>query len=122
MNSPEIRFTETNSADDSQGRTWGLDGNLFWFMAGGAFAFVIILLVCFSAMRMGFLTSLLIAALPLALCAIYVFVFRQGKPAGYDVDCLDFWLSGPGFGPNPQKQPERPLCLSKRPTDISSMI
>jgi hypothetical protein len=119
MNTPDIRFTETNSADDSQGQTWGLDGNLFWFMAGGAFAFVVILLLCFSAMRMSFFTSLLIAAVPLALCSIYVFVFRQGKPAGYDMDCLDFWLSGPGFGPNPQKQPEHPLCLSKRPTGIS---
>jgi hypothetical protein len=122
MNTPDIRFTETNSADDSQGQTWGLDGNLFWFMAGGAFAFVIILLVCFSAMRMGFFTSVLIAAVPLALCAIYVFVFRQGKPASYDVDCLDFWLSGSGFGPNPEKQPEHPLCLSRRPTGTSSMI
>jgi hypothetical protein len=122
MNTPDMRFTETNSADDSAGRTWGLDGNLFWFIAGGAFASVIILLVCFSAMRMSFFTSFVIAALPLALCAVYVFVFRQGKPAGYDVDCLDLWLSGAGFGPNPQKQPERPLCLSKRPTDISSMI
>jgi hypothetical protein len=122
MNTPDIRFTETNSADDSQGQTWGLDGNLFWFMAGGAFAFVIILLVCFSAMRMGFFASVLIAVVPLALCAIYVFVFRQGKPASYDVDCLEFWLSGPGFGPDSDKQPEHPLCLSKRPTGTSSMI
>ncbi len=122
MNTLELRFTETNSADDSKGRTWGLDGNLFWFMAGGAFAFVIILLLCFSAMRMSLFTSLLIAAGPLALSAIYVLVFRQGKPAGYDVDCLDFWLSGSGFGPNPQKQPEHPLCLSKRPTGISLRI
>ena len=29
MKSQELRFTETNSADDSQGKTWGLDGNLF---------------------------------------------------------------------------------------------
>jgi hypothetical protein len=122
MNPLELRFTETNSADDSQGRTWGLEGNLFWFMAGGAFASVIILLICFGVMRMSFFASLLIAAAPLALSAIYVFVFRQGKPAGYDVDCLDFWLSGSGFGPNPQKQPEHPLCLSKRPTGISSRI
>jgi len=122
MNSQDIRFTETNSADDSQGQTWGLDGNLFWFMAGGSFAFVIILLVCFSALRMGFFASLLVAAVPLALCAIYVFVFRQGKPANYDMDCLDYWLSGSGFGPNPEKQPAHPLCSSKTPTDTSSMI
>jgi hypothetical protein len=122
MNSQDIRFTETNSADDSQGQTWGLDGNLFWFMAGGSFAFVIILLVCFSALRMGFIASLLIAAVPLALCAMYVFVFRQGKPANYDMDCLDYWLSGSGFGLNPEKQPAHPLCSSKHPTDTSSMI
>jgi len=58
---------------------------------------------------MSFFTSLLIAAMPLALCAIYVFVFRQGKPAGYDLDCLDFWLSGPGFGPNPVQSTQHPL-------------
>jgi hypothetical protein len=39
----ELRFTETNSADDSAGKTWGLEGNLFWFVVGGAFATVITL-------------------------------------------------------------------------------
>ena len=33
----ELRFTETNSADDSTGKTWGLEGNLFWYLIGGAF-------------------------------------------------------------------------------------
>ena len=32
----ELRFTETNSADDSAGKTWGLEGNLFWYLVGGA--------------------------------------------------------------------------------------
>jgi hypothetical protein len=109
MNSEQIRFTETNSADDSKGRTWGLDGNLFWFVAGGAFAFVVILLVCFSAMKFGFFVSLSLAAVPLTLCVIYVFVFRQGKPPGYDVDCLDLWLTGSGFAPNPLIQPKHPV-------------
>jgi hypothetical protein len=108
MNTEQIRFTETNSADDSKGRTWGLDGDLFWFIAGGAFAFVVILLVCFSAMRMGFWLSLFLAALPLTLCVIYVFAFRHGKPPGYDVDCFELWLAGPGFSPN-ENQPKHPL-------------
>lgn len=115
-----LRFTETNSADDSTGRTWGLEGDLFWFMAGGAFAFVMVLLVCFSALKLGFLISLVLAAVPLALCVIYIFVFRQGKPAGYDVDCLDYWLNGPGFSLDFQRQPIHPLCLNNRPTDTSS--
>ena len=116
----ELRFTETNSADDSQGRTWGLDGDLFWFMAGGAFAFVMVLLVCFSALKMSFTASVLLAAVPLTLCVIYIFLFRQGKPAGYDVDCLDYWLNGSGFSPDLQRQPIHPICLTNHPTDISS--
>ena len=116
MNPEQIRFTETNSADDSKGRTWGLDGNLFWFITGGSFAFVAILLVCFSAMKMDFLFSLFLAALPLTLCVIYVFIFRQGKPPGYDVDCLDLWLSGSGFAPNVGEQPKHPLRYVREST------
>ncbi len=117
----ELRFTETNSSDDSKGKTWGLDGDLFWFIAGGAFAAVAILLVCFSALRMSFFLALSLAVVPLILSAIYVFVFRQGKPRGYDLDCLDYWLNGPGFRPVMQRPPEHPLCLTKRPMDTSSM-
>ena len=115
-----IRFTETNSSDDSKGRTWGLEGELFWFIVGGGFAFVMILLLCFSALKMSIFTSLILAAVPLTLCLIYVFVFRQGKPAGYDIDCLDYWLKGSGFTPDFQKQPAHPLCLKNRQTDTSS--
>src|SRR5436853_7714385 len=97
MSAEQIRFTETNSADDSKGRTWGLDGNLFWFIAGGAFSFVVILLVCFSAMKLTFLLSVSLAALPLTLCLIYVFTFRQGKPPGYDLASLDIRLNGSAF-------------------------
>jgi Flp pilus assembly protein TadB len=65
----ELRFTETNSADDSAGKTWGLEGNLFWFVAGGAFAAVLTLLLLFSVWRW----TLLNAAVPIrprvALCA-----------------------------------------------------
>jgi hypothetical protein len=105
----QIKFTDTNAADDSKGRTWGLEGDLFWFMAGGAFAFVMVLLVCFSALKMSFFASLVLAAVPLTLCVIYIFVFRQGKPAGYDIDCLDYWFNGSGFSPDFQKQPKHPL-------------
>ena len=115
-----LRFTETNSSDDSKGRTWGLEGDLFWFMAGGAFAFVMVLLVCFSALKMSFLVSLALAAVPLLLCVLYVFLFRQGKPAGYDIDSLDYWLNGSGFSPDLQRQPTHPLCLSNPQTDTSS--
>ena len=105
----ELRFTDTNAGDDSKGRTWGLEGDLFWIAVGGGFASVMIVLLCFSALKMSLITSLVIAAVPLTLCLIYIFVFRQGKPASYDIDCLDHWLNGSGFSPDFQRQPKYPL-------------
>ncbi len=105
----ELRFTDTNAADDSKGRTWGLEGDLFWIVVGGGFAFVMVLLLCFSALKMGLLISLIMAAIPLTLCLIYIFVFRQGKPPGYDIDCLDHWLNGSGFSAALQRQPRHPV-------------
>jgi|SRR6478735_1216243 len=105
----ELRLTETNSAEDSAGRTWGLEGNLFWHVVAGVFVAVLALLLCFSALRWSFGASTMLAAIPLTLSLLYVFGFRQGKPAGYDLDLLDGWLHGTGFAPNPQQQPEHPL-------------
>ena len=99
MNSTTLRFTDTNSADDSSGQTWGLDGNLFWFLIGGTFCSVVLMLLLFSAFRFSFGDSALIAAIPLVLTLLYVFGFRQGKPPRYDIDCLEQWISGSGFGP-----------------------
>ena len=95
----ELRFTETNSADDSTGKTWGLEGNLFWYLVGGGFASVITLLLLFSVWRWSFVAGLIPAAVPLALTLLYILAFRQGRPAGYDTDLFELWLKGAGFGP-----------------------
>ena len=95
----ELRFTETNSADDSTGKTWGLEGNLFWFIAGGAFLSVITLLLLFSVSRWSLLSALILAAIPLGMALLYALALRQGKPPGYDADLFELWLKGPGFGP-----------------------
>ena len=113
MKNQELRFSDTNSADDSGGKTWGLDGNLFWLVIGGGFVSVATLLLLFSGLRCGFTNSLVAAGVPLVLTLCYVFGFRQGKPPGYDTDLLDYWLNGSGFAPNPQSQLQHPECSPK---------
>ena len=108
----ELRFTETNSADDSAGKTWGLEGSLFWFLTGGVFAAVLTLLVLFSMWHWTFPASLGAAAVPLAVSLLYVFGFRQGKPVGYDRDLLEFWIGGPGFAPELPGKTLHPLDFS----------
>jgi hypothetical protein len=104
----ELRFTETNSADDSAGKTWGLEGNLFWFVAGGAFAAVVTLLLLFSVWRWTLLSAAVPALIPFGLALLYVFGFRQGKPPGYDIDLFELWLKGAGFGPEPPHPSAQP--------------
>ena len=105
----EIRFTDTNSADDSKGKTWGLDGNLFWYLIGGTFGSVVLMLLLFSAYRLSFIQSVAIAVVPLTLTLVYVFGFRQGKPPRYDIDCLEYWIFGKGFSPQCQMKMQHPL-------------
>jgi hypothetical protein len=96
----ELRFTETNSADDSAGKTWGLEGNLFWFLVIGGFATVLTLLLLFSVWKWSLLSASIPAAIPLGLALLYALTLRQGKPSGYDTDLFELWLKGPGFGPD----------------------
>ena len=98
--SRDLRFTDTNSADDSAGKTWGLEGNLFWFIVGGGFATVLTLLLLFSVWGWNLLSAAVPAAIPLGLASLYALAFKQGKPAGYDTDLFELWLKGPGFGPD----------------------
>ena len=109
MNASDMRFTDTNSADDSKGKTWGLDGNLFWYLIGGSFGSVVLMLLLFSAYRMSFLGSMAVAVIPLTLTLAYIFGFRQGKPPRYDIDCLEYCLLGKGFSPQAEAKIKHPF-------------
>lgn len=108
----ELRFTETNSADDSAGKTWGLEGNLFWFVAGGAFVGVLTLLLLFSMWHWSFLSALIPALIPLGMAMLYAVALRQGKPSGFDIDLFELWLKGPGFGPQLPREAARTSSAS----------
>ena len=57
----ELRFTDTNAASDSKGRTWGLEGGLFWWLTAGAAGVAALLSTMSSAANMGSAGAIIIA-------------------------------------------------------------
>jgi hypothetical protein len=96
----DLRLTDTNAASDSKGRTWGLEGNLIWWLIGGIGAGIVLFFLLIFGFRAGLIGSFLFAITPVLLCVAYIFGLRHGKPPGYDRDCLEYWTRGTGFGPD----------------------
>lgn len=105
----ELRLTDTNAASDSKGRTWGLEGNLFWWLVGGVGAGITLFFVLLVMLNLSLLVSFVVALLPLLLALAYIFGLRQGKPPGYDQDCFEYAVSGRGFGPETTRSYIHPL-------------
>lgn len=95
----DLRLTDTNAASDSKGRTWGLEGGLFWWLVGGLGAGITVFFVFLVILNHSLLASFGVALVPVVLCLAYIFGLRQGKPPGYDRDCFEYWTSGGGFAP-----------------------
>src|SRR5580704_19623569 len=105
----ELRLTDTNAASDSKGRTWGLEGGLFWWLIGGIGSGITLFFVLLVVLGESFLTSFLVALVPVVLCLAYIFGLRQGKPPGYDRDIFEYLVSGRGFAPGTIPPPKHPL-------------
>ncbi len=94
----ELRFTGTNAEDDSAGRAFGLEGNLYLplvaSVVGGIGLFAIL-----TFLGAGPLLAGGTGALPIVLSLVWVLGLRHGKPSGYDRDWLDQKLGGADFGP-----------------------
>ena len=95
----ELRLTDTNAASDSKGRTCGLEGGLFWWLIGGIGSGITLFFVLLVVLGESFLTSFLVALVPVVLCLAYIFGLRQGKPPGYDRDIFEHLTTGHGFSP-----------------------
>ena|SRR5690242_1526302 len=98
----DLRLTDTNAASDSKGRTWGLEGGLFWWLVGGVGVAITVFFVLLVILKSSLLTSFCVALVPIGICLAYIFGLRQGKPPGYDRDCFEHWMSGSGFAPEAQ--------------------
>jgi hypothetical protein len=105
----ELRLTDTNAASDSKGRTWGLEGSLFWWLLAGLGAGITVFFLLLVVAGKSFGVSFLAAIVPVVLCLAYIFGLRQGKPPGYDRDIFEYVLNGRGFGPEVQRSSNHPL-------------
>ena len=110
MNSKsELRLTDTNAASDSKGRTWGLEGGLFWWLIGGIGAGITLLFLLLVVVGVSVLASFVVGLVPMLVCLAYIFGLRQGKPPGYDRDIFEYAVSGRGFGPEAHPSCNHPL-------------
>jgi hypothetical protein len=101
---PELRYTDTNAADDSAGRAFGLDGNLYLpvvlALLGGLGLFALLTIV----LHANPLASGLIVALPLGAVLGWIICLRHGRPAGHDRDWLQLRLGGRDFSRDDAEQ------------------
>jgi Flp pilus assembly protein TadB len=105
----ELRLTDTNAASDSKGRTWGLEGSLFWWLVAGIGAGITLFFVLLVIVGASLVTSFLVALVPVLICLAYIFALRQGKPPGYDRDVFEYVLTGCGFSPEVRHSCAHPL-------------
>ena len=110
----DLRLTDTNAASDSKGRTWGLEGSLFWWLVGGIGAAITVFFILLVPFKRSLAVSFGVALFPLGLCLAYVFGLRQGKPPGYDRDWLEHVWGKRGFCPDTDRTriPKHPLYES----------
>ena len=105
----ELRLTDTNAASDSKGRTWGLEGGLFWWLVVGVGVGITVFFVFLVILKSSLLTSFGVALVPVAVCLAYIFGLRQGKPPGYDRDIFESLTKGRGFSPEIERSCSHPL-------------
>ena len=101
----ELRITDTNSANDSKGRAFGLEGNDFIYVLVAfvvAFGLYLLLTVLLHAAP---LSALCLTAPIMGLTLGWVVILRHNKPAGYADDWFDERINGEGWSFAPAAQP-----------------
>jgi hypothetical protein len=108
----ELRITDTNSANDSRGRAFGLEGNDFIYVLVAFVVSLALYLVFAFALRVG-MAAALVFSLPVFLgVAAWVLFFRHNRPDGYAEDWFDDLVNGEGWSLASGTQPVR---LGKEP-------
>lgn len=100
----ELRCTDTNAADDSAGRAFGLDGNLYLILVVAVMGTLAVAALLGFLLHAPWPVTTLCAGLPFLAVLGWVLFFKHNKPAGYDRDQLDAWLGRGDFSRNASEQ------------------
>ena len=85
----DLRHTDTNAADDSRGRAFGLDGNLYLPVVIAVVGSLGIGAALANLLHVGWVVAGVVASLPLAVTVFWAIGLKHGKPSGYDRDWLE---------------------------------
>lgn len=101
----ELRVTDTNSANDSRGRAFGLEGNDFMYVLVALVAAMALYLICTAVLRFGTPGALVISLPVLIVPTAWVLLLRHNKPSGYAEDWFDCLVNREGwsFAPGAQR-------------------
>ncbi len=93
----ELRHTDTNAADDSAGRAFGLEGNLYLVLVIALMGALAVLGFFGFVLRTSWVVAGVAAGMPLGAVVAWVVGLKHGKPAGYDRDQIETWLGRGDF-------------------------
>jgi hypothetical protein len=103
----ELRITDTNSANDSKGRVFGLEGNDFIPVLVGFVSALGFFLLLYFLLRL-YLGLALAVSLPILLLPLgWVVFLRHNRPEGYAEDWIDQKIGGSGWSLSPLLQSDR---------------
>lgn len=93
----ELRYTDTNSADDSRGGAFGLEGDLYLPVVIAVVASLGLLALLGLGFKTGWAIAAGVAVWPAGLTLAWAIGLRHGRPVGYDRDWIEERLGGGNF-------------------------
>ena len=100
----DLRITDTNSANDSKGRAFGLEGNDFVYVLVAFVVAMGLYLVCSFILRLPIMAAVALATPVCVVPAAWVLLLRHNKPAGYAEDWFEQLVNREGWSFAPRAQ------------------
>lgn len=93
----DLKRTDTNAADDSRGRAFGLEGDLYLPVVIAGVASLALAAVLGLLLRTGWMVASAVGSAPFILTVLWAALLKHGRAPGHDRDWLDQQLGGGNF-------------------------